>query len=998
MAEPVTGLEQKLRAFETPLRSTIAGDQIFLADGPITGPVHLTTPDLASELNRSLPLSQQTTDQMVNPLMPVVSGLPGSRTTELIPMSEVTSEFYLGPKSSPPVANNRGAPLQPGNTYFNVNDQSLYIWSNAGRWVPAGAAFPAVPKVYYYVYTIDSDQCPPGGPGSPDSNGNVLSFEVAGGQKQVDLIHVYMNGSLLVNGADYTVHEGGTIGDYILFTRATCVQSVVVVQVYQANSQTTFTPNAVKLNTSGWVFNGDPDTNEGNVTFPMVNMAGVAVFPGSAVNMLVSYNSQILEPNDGFTINGDEITFVPIPAAGTDIWVVVGLPTAGDTDVTLGGAPFTPREMGAVGDGVADDTVALANAITRMLNTGRPLNLSNGTWRITSPLPVMNRAAITGDGSGDIYVDFKPTAPILNINVALVDTWTVTAIAVVTFDFNGAFTADSTMTRLTLTPSLTATPPVGSICKLTATDALVGVEAGDQVGQHVYIAAVSGAFAYVSNMLADSYTTGMQLHQLGDAAVDLRGFGVRANVSRFVVEDWLFEFIRIMGAINPRSRDLVFSDGVQALTHVGCWKPQTRGVNIRRMRNATASETPPVPGYGVVDGGCFMPSHNQLDGEDCRHIYTTISPDAATWARVAWGRTIKPTINGGKGVGCSAAAYDTHSDCLEPTFANLDVYGGYFGENSAGAGLQFKGSRGIMSNCRVRDCAVGFEIYKQFAGEGGGHLVDGCTYIGSGTPIRIDRDPGLSAVNAQQTCRLRDFHGDTTGQIGIDASDCDLVVEGLVRIIHSGSQTSVRALYQRAASTVRSYGDGRLVHVITGMVSPATAPRLITFKDASCGANGLFAAVRAGSVAWQAVVSEDETVAVAVPAGAFRIDCDTDLAPNTASGGFSLNGAGGLLPASALSLKLTLNGGRSLLRTGGFTLTTAMHSSLILCQGTFTITIPSGAVLGPEFYCLVFCSTGTVTLDGPGGTNPTVAAGAMVRVQVLGSAVTSVPFNTIVTL
>ncbi len=65
----------------------------------------------------------------------------------------------------------------------------------------------------------------------------------------------------------------------------------------------------------------------------------------------------------------------------------------------------TPQMYGAIGDGVADDTIPLQNALTFVGTNGGFLNLSNGTFRITSALTLsptyptaINNIAVIGPG------------------------------------------------------------------------------------------------------------------------------------------------------------------------------------------------------------------------------------------------------------------------------------------------------------------------------------------------------------------------------------------------------------------------------------------------------------------------------------------------------------------------------------------------------------------------------------------------------------------------
>lgn len=972
MAEPVTGSETKIRGFETPPVSRLAPDHTIVIDGPSSGPGNAIPSVIVGDGTRQMPLIDTTQPGYSEVTVPIAykyNGVDLQGKADVQSLLSGSAGYYLGAKQYPPVADNFGGPLQVGMTYYNVNDDKIYVWTSQQKWALGGSAFPATIKAFYYTFNVGGSMVPPSGPGAPDSYGNVLAFNVAAGQEAINAVNLYLNGTLLVNGVDYIVHEGGANGDYITLAESVCAGSVAVVQLF-STAETTFVPNAVKVNTSGWVF------NDANTTFPLVDMGGVTINPGSQNNIMLVYNGSVIQPGVDFFLENGLIRFPAPPHAGDYVWGTVGVPVGGGAVRTI-----SPAAFGAVGDGVADDTPMLINAIQRMISTGSTLDLSGGKWRITAPLPQFSQCNIQGLNTGEIYVDFDPVGtPILDCKILPRAEYDVTAISVVDYDFNGAFTATSKLTRVTVATGL-ALPPVGSVCKLTAEDAIVGVETGDNVGQHIVVVAVdTGArYVYAAEPIIDAMTTNIKLYWLGNQVVNMSGFVMSANWARLVSEDWLFEYVRVQGAIYPYYEDLEFRDGVQGLTEVGCFKPISRGCRVDHMRNATASETPPVPGYGIVSGGCYMPLHVDLAADDCRHGYTTISPDALTWDRMAWGRTIKPIILAGRGQGCSAAAFDTHSDAWEPTFDACVVNGGYFGENSAGAGLQMRGVRGRMIGCEVRGSPVGFELYKQFVGEAAGHSIEDCRYYGTGIPIRVERDPGLSDADARSVMKVGNFYGETTHQIGIDLSDTDLILTGVCKIAHQGTEDSIRAVYQRAKSTIRSEG-GLLIHDISAATGAPT-PRLITFTGASCGAPGLLARVIAGPATWQAVVSENDPTQA--PAGVFRINCDTDKAPAAASGGYSQNGAGNLLTAGALILRLTINGATApATQATAFALVAAMHNQTIVCTAAFTVTVPAAAVLGPDFRLDLVSTTGNVVLDGPGGTNLTVPAGSMARIVV----------------
>lgn len=89
----------------------------------------------------------------------------------------------------------------------------------------------------------------------------------------------------------------------------------------------------------------------------------------------------------------------PLPAAGSTNWY----PWAQDLDALARAAAVlpvlrTPEQYGAVGDGVADDQIPLANMLAA-LTAGNTIRMA-GRYRHTASLTVPNRAGLTFDGTG----------------------------------------------------------------------------------------------------------------------------------------------------------------------------------------------------------------------------------------------------------------------------------------------------------------------------------------------------------------------------------------------------------------------------------------------------------------------------------------------------------------------------------------------------------------------------------------------------------------------
>lgn len=643
----------------------------------------------------------------------------------------------------------------------------------------------------------------------------------------------------------------------------------------------------------------------------------------------------------------------------------------------------SPKDFGAVGDKIVDDTSAVVSVINLMNSAGVAGRFDGGIWRITSALPTVTRPVFVGDGSGAIYVDYNVTAgaAVLDCAPPIGEVYTVTAVAQVTYDANGAFTDDSTVTKLTLSlGGGQSMPAKGSIGKLTATNVLAANGGTDQTGQHVYILDVVGSDVFVPAFLYDTFSTSMQLIMLGTNPCSLEGFSMIGNYSSIVANDLRYHFARVTGAIAPPCRRLTFIDGSDVgLLLAGTYAASTDRIRVRRMRNATASESPQVLGYGVQDAGSWLSQHRDLGGVDCRHVYTTNSV-APSFPRIMWGRTFRPQIVGGQASGCSAAAYDCHADCVGSEFQNLRVVGGYLGEDSAGIGIQLRGAQARALNCSVADLPVGIQVKKTYVGEVGQHSIQGYRYDGSGIGISLQFEAGLTGSDQRQRVRVGNSHIRTSGFWGIGLSAADLEITGRVLVEHVGAPASTsRAVDLSNAATIRSAG-GKLVHDFSD-VSNAPNPRPINCTGDLCAIPGLDVQVIAGSITWRGVVCEGNSPAASM--GECRVNCDADAPPTSASGGFSSNGSNTLLSPGMLRGFFTINNSRAPAnKAANFAITAWDNRRRITCTSPITVTVPSAAVLGPDFECFIIADGATVIIDGTGTTNLTINAGQNTRIGV----------------
>lgn len=658
----------------------------------------------------------------------------------------------------------------------------------------------------------------------------------------------------------------------------------------------------------------------------------------------------------------------------------------------------SPKDFGGDPSGVVDSTAAVAAVISAMNAGGVAGRFDGGIWRVTSALPQITRPIIVGDGSGEIFVDYVPAAgaAIFDAKIPIGEVYTVTAVDLgITYDASGTFTADSTVTRLTLSlAGAQAMPAVGAVGKLTGTNVLSPNEnTTDQSGVHIEVLAVSGSFVYVPWIPLDTYSTGMQLIMLGTQPCAIEGVRFRGNFATVVSGDAKYAFLRVQGAIFDRLARLRFRDGCEAaIQRWGCFMGGTHNIRVAHMRSALLSEAAVIAGYGVVDAGCWQSLHTDMGGFDCRHLFTTVTL-APTADRVAWGRNFRPLVEGGQAAGCSAACFDTHPDAWEAAFKNCRAVGGYFGESGAPIGFQLRGGLGRVDGCSASDFQYGYQITKTVANEGGSHSVVNSRYDGSGIPVRILHDAALSAANARQRVFLGNLHleANLVSTAGVFAAAADIELIGNVRVVTKNA-ANARGIELTEISSIRSAG-GKLVFDCQQGIN---FPRPIIARGDGCGVPGLDLEVIAGAISWQGVISENENPAAVM--AEVRIDCDADKAPSTSGGQNSSNGASAMLqPTSAIKIRGTVQRGRSgAPRTSSFTLQAFDHGRIIPVTATATVTVPAAIVLGQDFECQI-AAFAAVTIDGPGATNTALTSGQSGRIRVMNGVVqTAVASNTVI--
>lgn len=439
------------------------------------------------------------------------------------------------------------------------------------------------------------------------------------------------------------------------------------------------------------------------------------------------------------------------------------------------------------GDGVADDTSALSDALEQAATAGRRLDLGGKTWRITSKVGVVGSVAISGPGA--VYVDGNCSGAALDLSGA----WTV-------YDVTGApdevdyvlgLSATSQISRVPMGSTELAAITVPCTVKLFSSDQSSGVETGKYRGEFARAQAKDGSYLYLTGRLRETYTTDRRIAVFSEYSVLLSDFAIYGNYAAGVSANWSYALLRLQGHLSPRIERLKIQNGnAIGLELRSCVGASVSDLAIRRMRNAISTQQ--IPGYGVQDGGGQSNGYTNLFVEDCRHGWTTVQYTPSGDDPLTYGRSRGHTVTNGRALGCSAASWDYHSDQEGCSFINCTSYHPYAGDTEAGVGFQLRGTGAVLSQCRSFGGRVGFNITQSRNGEGSEHKISHSTSDGAVRSVRISRastsDTGIVSATMEH-CEFRQ-----SGAVEvIQAANAELKLKD-VTVTHTAADAAPRMI------------------------------------------------------------------------------------------------------------------------------------------------------------------------------------------------------------
>ncbi len=291
-------------------------------------------------------------------------------TAATSPLQQFRSIFY-GAFATDQATDPYGNPPTEGDLYFNSTLDQMRVF-NGTSWQEASADA----TITRFKFTAAGGETSLSG---ADDNAEVLTYNVG-------LEMVYLNGALLTRGVDYVATNGSSITGLVALSAADLVEVVAFSQI-----------NAV---------GSIPGANIADGTITTAKLADSSVTTGKLNDLSVTTaklaDSSVTSSKiaDGTIVDADVNASAGIVASKLSFTQTGTGATARTVDSKLKDV-VSVKDFGAVGDEVADDTLAIQTAIDAIPSTGGTLYFPGGRYKVTSTLTVANKCvSLEGVGSG----------------------------------------------------------------------------------------------------------------------------------------------------------------------------------------------------------------------------------------------------------------------------------------------------------------------------------------------------------------------------------------------------------------------------------------------------------------------------------------------------------------------------------------------------------------------------------------------------------------------
>lgn len=418
---------------------------------------------------------------------------------------------------------------------------------------------------------------------------------------------------------------------------------------------------------------------------------------------------------------------------------------------------------------VSDNTGAtdVTSEFLTAVGTGEPLYAPPGTYYIN--VTGLNTSInLVGAGPETVFVsDWNQY--ILNVNFPFTSgPHTLSDVSNVTYG------TDDIVTRLTTDPvDRVGNFAEGDVVRVVSDDYMPhGGTRCSEIGRVMAIDGTNG-YVYIHGrlQLVGNYTTNIKIYKLdntksvylSDIAFGKKNdpFGTSPGGDR---ED----SVEIHNVIRPYLNNIhVVAAERSGIVIAGCYRAYVDAT----VKNVPNNPTDDAYGYGAVAYGANFGCYFSLNGETCRHLFTTTSNDG-TLGDELQGAPVGTYITG-IGHNTYGETFDTHEEAIYTVFENCMAISPRQGDGPIiGKGFQDRGRDTTFRNCTAIDCSGGsFDINGHGVDHGGHHTTSliGCeirhTYFeiydnsiniagGTGFTKGVVNIVGLTSNNTQRVLEI----------------------------------------------------------------------------------------------------------------------------------------------------------------------------------------------------------------------------------------------------
>ena len=271
-------------------------------------------------------------------------------------------------------------------------------------------------------------------------------------------------------------------------------------------------------------------------------------------------------------------------------------------------------------------------------------------------------------------------------------------------------TSRTTVSRLTMAANASVTR--GDIVKVVSNDLNPWgrVSLAARMGEYSSVGLTSsGTTVTLSNVLIESYTTGIKLVRLTDTRFEISG-PITFDTDPSIRETSVFGAVVELRA----GRDSFIGGGTRFHNSLGRaignygYGTRIDGVDFRNLANRPSKSQ---YGYGVQDGGWQLRMTN-CRGERLRHLYSEGTGNTPTDSTnyEYYGGGFFAQVSNCTAMACEGQAFDTHGTSYGVMFSNCTTVGAFVGASSGGQGFSLRGRYGVIENCHADSCFRGISL------------------------------------------------------------------------------------------------------------------------------------------------------------------------------------------------------------------------------------------------------------------------------------------------